>query len=86
MPPTLGACYRAIGRLDEAIALYKEWIAVFPNHLSLRLNAINSAIEKGDTKQSHEWINGGLNFIPANWELKKARARTLSREESLRKA
>ena len=26
------------------------------------------------------WINGGLSFIPANWELKKARARTLSRE------
>ena len=31
----LGSLLRAAGRLDEAIALYKEWIMIFPSHLSL---------------------------------------------------
>ena len=42
----LGSLLRAIGRLDEAITLYREWINQFPDNLTLRLNAINSAIEK----------------------------------------
>ena len=82
----LGSLLRAIGRLDEAITLYREWINQFPDNLTLRLNAINSAIEKGDTKQSHEWIREGLNRLPGSWELYKARARTLIREGNYRES
>ena len=75
----LGSLLRAVGRLEEAVSLYKEWINAFQNDLTLRLNAINSAIEKGYTNKV---INGSTKDLiyPQSWELEKAKARTLIRE------
>ena len=82
----LGSLLRGVGRLEEAVSLYKEWIQRFPKSLTLRLNAINSAIERGDTKQSHEWINQGFYIYPGSWELGKAKARTLIREAKFKES
>ena len=71
----LGALLRTTGRCQEAITHYKEWLDLFPNELTLRLNAINCALEVNATSTSKEWINYGINQYPGNRELRICEAK-----------
>ena len=53
----LGALLRGVGRGNEALFLYRNWIASFESSESLIQNAVNCALSENQIKEAREWLN-----------------------------
>ena len=82
----LGALLRSTGRSQEAIRHYRKWLTHFPNEKTLRLNAINCALEANETSASKEWIITGIKKHPNNNQLKICEAKQSLAEGSYQDA
>lgn len=73
----LGALLRSQGRLREASAHYRLWLARFPGNHCLRLNAVNCLRDAGDHHTCRTWLSEGLKQAPDEPRLRQSLARTL---------
>ena len=76
----LGALLRGVGRGNEALFLYRSWIASFESSESLIQNAVNCALSENQIKEAREWLNKGLKKQSSNIEMMKINARLLHNE------
>ena len=73
----LGALLRGQGRLREAIEHYQHWLPHFPDITTLRLNAVNCAIEANALPMAQAWLQQTPASQGQNPDLKQAEARVL---------
>lgn len=85
-PTNLGALLRKLGRPNEAIEHYQQWLGRFEGHKQLRLNAINCAIELNQFDLATNWIKAGLAIHSNQPELHLAQARVWQGQGQLAKA
>lgn len=70
----LGALLRGAGRINEADAHYHRWLAVFPEHLGLALNAVNCWLDLNQHEQARELLERLLQHSPGDPALRHALA------------
>lgn len=73
----LGALLRSQGRLNEALAIYQEWLERFSSSKALSLNAVNCAIEANTLKQAQVWLQQALEINKEDVTLQHAQTRLL---------